>query len=96
MFTLAAIYQFTLNPVDAGTYAWKSKAVYPGNIDCQQSGNAFNIMCVSSFSFRTSRSFAVIIPPYVNIISVNIGGDSGVFIAYNYTGANWTLQVGVR
>jgi hypothetical protein len=96
MFMLAATYQFSLNPEDSNTYSWKSKAVYPGNLDCQQSGNAFNIMCVSSFSFSPSKSFAVLVPAYVNIIDINIGEDSGVFMAYNYTGANWTLQVGIR
>jgi len=96
MFSLATVYMLTVNPRQPKQYAWKSRVVYPGNTDCVKYNDSFGILCVSEFSFSPSSSYAIIIPSYVNVISVYIYPTSGCFITYNYTGPNWTLRVGIQ
>jgi hypothetical protein len=97
MFSLAMTsYILTVNPRQREKYAWKSRPVYPGNVDCVKYNDSFGILCVSEFSFSPSSSYAIIIPDYVNVISMNIDPTSGCFITYNYTGPNWTLRAGIQ
>lgn len=95
-FSTAVLLSFTLNPKEPNDYSWKSRSVYPGNVDCVAYNNSFGIFCVSNFENMCGNSFAAMVPSYVSIISVNIspGPGGGLFMEYNYTGANWTLMIG--
>ncbi len=95
MFFLTNTYLFAINPSDVNNYAWKSRSVYPGNIDCIKYNNSLGIFCLSNFSFEPCIRFAIIIPNYVNIIYANISPTT-LQLTYNYTGPNWTLQLGFQ
>lgn len=90
-----ALYVFALNPMQTTNYAWMTRKVFSNSTDC---GGDIEIYCVSTFTFGGGVSFAAIIPDHVSMRSVIITPSTksgcSIFLSYNYTGPDWTIQVG--
>lgn len=94
---LAKIIDIMINPAHAyiDQYKWTNKSVSINATDCHQNEPPIGIFCVSKF-LLPGTSFALIVPDYASIIAIDLNPELGLFLAYNYTGPDWILQVGVR